>query len=110
MLPLVEGPVVGFGICDLDLIYPVACRLALSEVNAPAIVIDESCRIVPRATDEQEVDVAWDQHLEAKEAVTPPRGKRTVLKWTNVSREARTRRTWNSSHVAPHAVSKFGAY
>jgi hypothetical protein len=50
---------VGFGVCNLDLIYPVACRLALSEVNAPAIVIDESCRIFPRAPGEQEVGDAW---------------------------------------------------
>jgi hypothetical protein len=36
-----ERPIVGLGVCNLDLIYPVARRLALSEVHAPAIVIDE---------------------------------------------------------------------
>jgi hypothetical protein len=74
MLSLVKGPVVGFCVCNLALIYPVACRLALSEVNAPAIVIDESCRIFPQAPGEQEVGVAL-LAPGSKRSRHPPRGK-----------------------------------
>jgi hypothetical protein len=67
------------GIFNLDRIYPVTPGLGLSEVNAVAIVIDESC---PQAPSEQESTMP-DQDLEAWEAVTPPRADRTVLKSTN---------------------------
>jgi len=74
---------VGLGVCNLDLIYPVACRLALSEVNGPAIVFDESCRIFPRAPGEQEVDVAWIKTWKQRKPLPRHEAKRTALKSTN---------------------------
>ena len=91
----------GLGVCNPDLIYPAACRLALSEVNAPAIVIDESCRIFPRAPGKQEADVAWINTWKQRKPSPPPRGKADRRNRRMVGREARAKRTWNSSQVPP---------